>query len=201
MITKMSPSDSEQVAYLHMNYLHSPFKGNAGIKLLKIYYTAMCAEQGACGYVAKEKDNILGYVCGVWDSKELQKLMLKRFWYLLLLYVLYQNLIKPEFIMISLRRILKRSPSFDQRDTKYELRPIVILPQERGSGLAEDLVNVLLRDASDRGFERIHLYAEESNRAAVKFYQNYGFRLVRQEYRDDQVLQIFEHSTGKKDDS
>ncbi len=60
----------------------------------------------------------------------------------------------------------------------YELRPIVVSAEYRGRDVAPLLLKVLMRDARERGFSTIHLYTEENNIPALRFYQKSGFQTI-----------------------
>lgn len=59
----------------------------------------------------------------------------------------------------------------------YELRPIAVLSQFRGRGVADKLVERLVQDAHERGYDQIFLFTEDNNFAAIKFYLRFGFVL------------------------
>lgn len=177
-IVAMAVQHCAAVAALHLNYLNTGFAGKPGLQLLDLYYRAIVDGAGACGYVAEKDETVLGFICGVWDPAHLRGQLLRRHWPGLALWGLAQVAIQPTMVQALLGR--RRNPPSATRveDPGYELRPIVVDPAARGSGVARLLVRQLLEDAADRGFQTVHLYTESDNERAIAFYHKMGFRLV-----------------------
>lgn len=173
-ILPLSAEHAPKVANLHMNYLRSNFKGRPGRKLLSLYYAIVALEPGAYGYVAELDGVVVGYACGVWDSRLLRMTLLRKKLVALMVWGVIQSLIKPMLLVDLVRRIVTVSTPV-RGISGYELRPIVVMPQVRGSGVAAELVNALLRDASRRGFQSIWLETESDNLVAQAFYSKMGF--------------------------
>ncbi len=194
MIKKLEPAFGNALAQLHLKYLRTPFQGKPGKELLRQYYQAVSAEQGATGYVAIQQNEVNGYVCGVWDAVQLRKILLLRSGATVLFWSIMQILQKPSLAAGFLSR-LKGSENLSLPDTGYELRPIVVSPEFRGSGLAAELTNRLLQDAAQRGFSKIYLFTEQNNQPANRFYQRFGFRQVGEINRFGQIYIHYEHPT------
>jgi ribosomal protein S18 acetylase RimI-like enzyme len=165
------------VAVLHLNFLNTGFTGKPGLRLLDLYYRTVVEEVGACGYVAEQDDQVLGFVCGVWDSVGLRGRLLSRHWPSLALWGPAQVVIQPSLMRSLLGRLRQPPGATKAVDPGYELRPIVVDPAARGSGVARLLVRQLLEDAASRGFQTMHLYAEAHNKRAIAFYHKMGFQL------------------------
>jgi ribosomal protein S18 acetylase RimI-like enzyme len=78
---------------------------------------------------------------------------------------------------------------------EYELRPIVVMKEERASGVANELIKALLKDARVREFDRIHLFVDEYNLAAQSCYFKAGFSEVKQVWNGENTRLLFERST------
>jgi ribosomal protein S18 acetylase RimI-like enzyme len=164
-----------QVADLHLHHLQTNFNGLPGLKLLCSYYTSVVEGVGACGYVAEEDRRVLGYVCGVWSPSTIHRTMLKRSWFRLLFWGSAQLVIRPLLIGTYIDRF-RQSPSAQNTiNSGFELRPIVVVPSMRGTGVASDLVATLLAAAARQGFQHVHLFTETDNLAANAFYRKTGF--------------------------
>lgn len=192
----------DSVARLHIAHLHTSYRGYAGRKLLVCYYQTLAQASTACGYVAVEKGTVAGFVCGVWDRAELRSELLKRHLAHLLLWGTFQILYHPSVFAQLIKRVKPLSNSFYDRQvfhqSGYELRPIVVDPAFRGMGVANKLVDHLVRDANQRGFEQLFLYAEKDNTAANTFYRKIGFEHTAN-YRVGQIIYLrYELSTNKK---
>ncbi|MFZ2424011.1 MAG: GNAT family N-acetyltransferase [Anaerolineae bacterium] len=175
-IISLAPRHSLAVAALHMQYLTTPFRDAPGRRLLSAYYQAVAQGSGAVGYVAEDGNQILGYVCGVWQPAELRTRLLKTQWPALVLWGPVSALLRPQLVVSFLRRLGRPAEEDAAQPIEgYELRPIVVDPAARGTGLAKRLVERLILDARSRGFERMHLFTEVDNQVAQAFYRKMGF--------------------------
>lgn len=179
-LTCITRRHSKAVAALHMQHLPTPFRGGPGRRLLSAYYRAVAGGRGAIGYIAEEQGHILGYVCGVWDPAALRAQMFKAEWPTLMLWGPVSVLFQPQ-LMASFAQRFTRPAEREVEPApaaEYELRPIVLDPASRGTGLAVRMVERLMLDARDRGFTDMVLYVEAGNQAAQAFYRKMGFTAV-----------------------
>jgi ribosomal protein S18 acetylase RimI-like enzyme len=167
---------SEKIAQLHLRFLPTFFKGTPGRHLLKVYYEAVACGHGATCFVAEEGDRIQGYICSVWDSGALQRELIRKSWHSLVYWGIAQAVINPSSSIAWIRNSLQ--PKDHKTIGGYELRPIVVDVNSRGTGLAIQLVERLVQDAIFRGYQWIYLYTEMENIAAQKFYCKVGFHEV-----------------------
>lgn len=170
-----------RVAQLHIENLQTMFSGRAGRELLRLYYDTVAKEMGGCGYVAIDQNEVLGYVCGIWDAHELRRNLLLDHGYFLALWGTLQVLGEPKLIFSFLTRFCSSdsvNDSFAGSHPLYELRPIVVTSKMRRSGLGQQLVKRLTEDARSRGYHSICLYTEQENVGAQRFYERLGFRKV-----------------------
>ena len=139
------------VAQLHMMHLHTAYHGFVGRQLLVRYYAALSNTRAACGYTAIDREFVVGFVCGVWDTTEIRAVLLKRHLLSLLLWGTVQILSQPSTLGQWADR-LKPTYIFENNREAishygYELRPIVVDPRYRGTGIAKQLVQQLIQDA------------------------------------------------------
>lgn len=189
-IRPLVPADCAAVAELHLRCLPTDFVGTPGRNLLRRYYEAVAAGDGACGYVADEAGRVTGFICGVWDPAAVRSKLLRRSWPRLLAWGGAQVLVRPQLL---LRRSSGRN---EEAVPAYELRPIVVSPERRGMGTAVALVATLLQDARRRGFAEVHLLAYASDARAVAFYRKTGFREAGARERGGVRLLLFVQSTA-----
>lgn len=180
-ILEMARQHCAQVATLHLTHLASPFGGRPGQELLMRYYDAVCDGRGAVGFVAASQDRVVGYICGVWDPVVVRRRVLRESLPGLMGWAALQVLQRPALLLDLWKRFAASSasqeisPGAGQQTGGYELRPIVVAPNARGSGVAAKLVQALQKDASARGFSQIYLFTEMDNSIARRFYSRLGF--------------------------
>lgn len=175
-IVPLALEHSMALAALHMSHLATPFTGTPGRRLLSAYYRTVASGRGAVGYVAEDQNQVMGYVCGVWEPAKLRATLFKTQWSSLALWGLASALMQPQLVVSSVKRLGRSAEESTSVTTEgYELRPIVVDPRARGTGLAVHLVDQLMHDARSRGFNRMHLFTEIDNQRAQAFYEKMGF--------------------------
>lgn len=123
----------------------------------------------------------------------MQNRLLRTCWPQLIVWGVFQIIRKPRLLSTFLARF-GSSPAIETSKPRgYELRPIVVTPAARGTGIALELVSYLLADAGRRGFQSIFLLTEPDNGAANAFYQKAGFRLTKTVTRGGIIYNRYEH--------
>jgi GNAT superfamily N-acetyltransferase len=185
--------DCQAVAESHVKYLQTPFRGNAGIQILKVRYEAITNRNGGIGFVALDDGVFAGFVCGIWDSASLYRTLLKNWGNSLLLSGIKYVLQSPKVILGFLHRMLNPHTSGIIKLEGYELRPIVVLPDHRGRGIAEQLTQRVLEDAKERGYREVFLFTEGDNVRAAKFYTKFGFNFERDLHMGGNTYKLFRY--------
>lgn len=178
-----------EVVSLHLGNLHTQFHGTSGEELLRLYYKSIIRGEGATGFVALDKNKVAGFICGVWDPALVRKNLIQAYWPKVIWLGMGQVVGSPKILRDLLRRLI--TPSSEQTIDGYELRPIIVSDEFRGTGIGTLLLSGLLQDAERRGFKTVHLYTEDDNDSAIRFYEKSGFTnrgLVR---RSDKTLFCF----------
>ena len=182
-IKPLTPEVCDRVAHLHMLYLPTPFSGRAGCELLTRYYLAICSHQGANGFVALEDGALAGFICGVWNASEVQSTLLRSYGVQMAWWSLCQLFAEPALIDEFISRFLtvqSHAPIIEthEESNQLELRPIVVIPEARGTGVAQQLISRLREDARELGFRTIYLYTEPFNFPAQRLYTKVGFQEI-----------------------
>lgn len=173
-IRPLQNSDCPAVASAHAAFLRTPFHTWGGVRLLQAHYETLARQQGGICFVARVDSQFAGFVCGIWDHQVINQLN-RRKPLRLALYSLEHLLEHPTHLGENLRAYILRRAGAIQYPEGYELRPIVVLPQFRGQGVADRLVERLIQDAGKRGFDQVFLFTEADNLPAIHFYTRFGF--------------------------
>lgn len=177
MIKPLQPHQASAVAKLHLDYLQTNYRGRLGHQLLTAYYRAVCNSRGGVGYVWVDDENVLGYVCGIWDRRRILRKLLQQS----AMIVIGGTIAHWIYYSRSL------PPAREDDLCSYELRPIVVDAAARGRGIAQQLTTRLLEDAATRGYTCVHLKTEVHNHIAKKFYLKVGFELMQRVGDDENI--------------
>jgi ribosomal protein S18 acetylase RimI-like enzyme len=184
-----------EIAELHITYLNSKFTGNHGAILLESYYKALCARKGGVCYIAMVNNRVVGYICGIWNLREIYYYLFRKFFIKFLTRLILQTFENPTILLNLINKLTGRTQQLS--DTGYELRPIVVSKECQGKGVASELLKMLLVDAKNRGYEKIHLKTETDNNRAQAFYEKSGFILTNS---DILGYFLYERSTNNYDE-
>lgn len=174
-IQPMREEDCQTVARLHLNNLRTELRGLPGLNLLERYYRALTASRGGSGYVAKKNNQLVGFICGVWDANNVRQVLFRNNLAALFYWGLVHLLSNPRMFRQFWKQ-LRGHGRFPEEG--YELRPIAVDRGARKAGVGKMLLEAILLDARQRGFTQIYLFTEEDNEEANEFYQHTGFQLM-----------------------
>jgi GNAT superfamily N-acetyltransferase len=196
-IVPLAHEHSCQVADLHLELLRTELGGEAGRRLLSLYYSGLADGRGGCGYVALCDSAVAGFVCGVWDRRSLHRHLIRRAGGRLLFWAGVEGLARPR-VALSLVCRLFAAPGGgeDLGAGAYELRPVAVARGAQGSGLGLQLVQVLLADAWRRGRDAVVLLAEPDNVPAQRLYLKAGFEKENETARRGVRFLRFRRSRG-----
>jgi ribosomal protein S18 acetylase RimI-like enzyme len=179
VITPMTEADADDAAAAHIRFLSKRFDSKPGRSLLRLYYLSLIRSGGGAGFVARSEQQLSGFICGVWDPARIRHVLLSQYGPVGAGLGLAHLLLKPGGGTSLLRRLI----GWTYGDPpgcpgQYELRPIVVVPEAQGSGVAHELVCVLVEDAIERGFDRIVAFTKASDERANRFYLKEGFAIT-----------------------
>ena len=104
-------------------------------------------------------------------------------------------LLRPQLMASFVHRLGRPAEeSVDDPLVSFELRPLVVHPAARGTGLASRLTERLMHDARSRGFERMHLFVEIDNQVAQAFYRKMRFAVTGNTQHDGNLMVRYERS-------
>jgi GNAT superfamily N-acetyltransferase len=195
-ITLLSDEHIAEIVQLHLENFPTEFFGYPGKCLLGIYYHAIIHSEGASGFVILAGDQLIGYICGIFNRSKLNSYLYRKHWAALVFWSLCQVVVSPQWAQ-SLYQRLRARPDGLSIKGGYELRPIVIHPTARSKGYGTKLIEILKKDALVRGFDRIYLFVESDNLRAQNFYYRNGFTKISTVFQHGKRYGLFESSTAE----
>jgi ribosomal protein S18 acetylase RimI-like enzyme len=195
---KFSPLNvghAEKVAKLHVLGISSGFISSLGVGFVSSLYEAIAESRSSFGFVAEEKDKILGFVSFATNLSQLYKSVLLRKGLMFTLCLAgkmmkLQRLKKAFETLVYPFRVKKRGlPS-------GELLAVVVTNESRRRNLATDLVMKGLAECARRDIQKVKVMVSTNNEPANRLYLKCGFRLVGQIVNHGILSNIYVASIG-----
>ena len=168
-----------QVASLHIQCISTGFISSMGIDFVTSLYEAIVQSKSSFGVVAVKNEKVLGFVAFTTNLNKLYKSVVWRKGAKLAL-LLAGN-------MLSLRQIKKTFETlfYPARTKKMnlpsaELLSIAVGPEERGKGLAGELIEKGFQHYQKIGVDKVKVLIGADNKPGNKLYLKTGFELVGQ---------------------
>lgn len=171
-------SDCAAVAALHRVALPESTMAALGQTFLESFYRTMLRTQATFCLVAAQAGQVLGFVSGSLDNRELYRQFARRHGLKLGLVLL------PKLLLPSYRQRIQESRKYavgqSDDDQLPELISLAVAEQARGQGVAQALVAALKSEFARRGVTRFKVMVGGSNAAACRFYEKSGGVLARE---------------------
>ena len=175
----LQPSHAEQIAKLHIESISTGFISSLGIDFVVSLYEAIAQSKSSFGFVAEKDGKVLGFVAFTTSLNKLYKsVILKRG-------PLFALLLAGK--MFSLERVKRvfETLFYPGRTRKMNLPPaellsIAVARQERGKGLASQLIEKGFQRCRKKGIDKVKVLIGADNRLGNKLYIKFGFELVGQ---------------------
>jgi len=178
-IREITVQDVPVVAVLHTEGIKAGFISSLGIDFVTALYQAIADSKSSFGFVAEEEERVLGFVAFTTNINKLYKSVIAKS--------------GPKFAfllagkMFSIKRIKKvlETLFYPNRIKKMglpsaELLSIVVVPEERGRGLAAQLLQKGSQECVNRQIDKVKVLVGAGNKPANKLYLKCGFELVGQ---------------------
>lgn len=168
-----------EVVKIHMATFQGFFLTFLGKGFLKQLYLGYIKHDESNLIVAKDENEILGFIAYSSDISDLYKFLIKKKIILFAWYSLIAFIKKPK-ILFRLISAFSKSEEV-KRDEKYiELASIGVKPDQKGKGLGTAMVAYLKEKIDFNTYKYISLETDaENNENVNKFYKKNGFVLAR----------------------
>jgi hypothetical protein len=188
----------QDVVTLHLNFLETNFINNiSSSNLLRYYYNSLINLKENIAHYSMVDDNIVGYICFVRSLRNIYLKMIKEYNVLFAINYVANMPTQPKIFyrdvinrLLTLGKNIRQRTSIENHDLDknkkeiYELRPIVVVPMHRGSGLAHLLIERAEQDLLNKGENRYFLRVYRTNQRAINFYRKVGLEIVATEGPD-----------------
>lgn len=168
---------AEDIAKLHYRGIGTGFLSSLGQKFLTALYHAIAQSENAFIFVARENNQILGYIAFTNNLSRLYKSVIKqnffRYFPIIACKMFRWSCIKKVF-----QTLLYPGKTQDMNLPDAELLAIVISDRARGRGFASQLLQTGLDECKNRNIDKIKVLVAVDNLPANQLYHKFGFQLV-----------------------
>lgn len=195
VINKVNDANKEtisQIVNIHLATFKGFFLTFMGRGFLRQMYMAYIKHDQSGILIAKENDEIVGFLAYSEHISDLYKYMIKHQLIQFAWYSLGAFFRKPKVFVRLIRAFLKPSESI--RNERYiELASIGVCPDVKGKGVGSALISKLKKETDFETFAYITLETDVlNNEVANGFYVKNGFHVVR-EYETHEGRKMYEY--------
>lgn len=171
----MGIQDVPQVVETHLASFSGFFLTFLGPAFLTELYSGILADPSGIAFVAQDNGQIVGFVAGAGQPAGFYARLLRKRWWRFGLASLKPVLRDPRIVPRLLRALTMPGQS-RAAVGEATLMSIAVLPERQGQGIGQALVRAFLREAAQRGLNKVNLTTDRvANDAANIFYQRLGF--------------------------
>lgn len=158
-----------EIALLHKEYIPEGFLSSLGISFLeKLYRTILSSKESFC-YVAKSKDEVIGFVCATRSVRNLYLAFVLKYWWLGFTLI-------SKFSWKFLETLLY--PAKGKVDSDIEILSVVVSKEFQGKEVAKLLYQELFNELARGNTEKVSITVGEGLEASNKFQKKMGGEMV-----------------------
>lgn len=168
----------KQVAELHVKYLNTGFLSQLGSGFLFYLYKAMSKSTVADLIIAKNEEEVIGFITGSSSLKPIYLYMIKHYLIQLLI-----NIMPHLFNLSNVKKIIEifyysKNEKNEENLPKTELLSLVVKKESRRTGVAKNLFDELSSHLKQKGFLGFKIVVGEELEGAQRFYEGMGAKKI-----------------------
>lgn len=166
--------EANQIEKIHRREINQGFLSQLGVKFLSKLYEAMILSKNSFVVVAKENDEVIGFISGCSNVKNFYKDFLKRYtlWAIIILLPKFLNFATIKKIV----ETLKYSKKEEKDLPETELLVIAVKKEFHGQGVAIKMFDFFINELKKRGIKEFRVVVGENLSRAIGFYEKVGFK-------------------------
>ncbi len=166
--------DALQIAGIHKKEISGGFLSSLPVSFLEKLYEAVIFSPVSFCVVAKEGDEVIGFIAGTADTNKFYRYFLRHYFFQSIFILL------PK-VFSSFKKIIETLlyPSIDQSLPKAELLTMAVAVQFQGRGFASAMFVEFKTEIKKRNIKTFKVLVGADLAAAIKFYEKSGFTFVK----------------------
>jgi ribosomal protein S18 acetylase RimI-like enzyme len=170
MIYLAEKKDAIQIAKIHKQEIKKGFLSSLPLIFLEKLYMSVI-ENDFC-IVAKEGDDVLGFIAGTKDIKKLYSFFLKKYFFYSIIFLL------PK--IFDIRKIIETLFYPKGDDVKAELLTIAVKSNFQGRGFAAKMFGAFIEEMRKNNVKLFKVLVGEELLPAISFYEKSGFKFLKE---------------------
>lgn len=199
-IRKAEPDDFKMLANIHSLAFSGFFLTSLGINFLQTYYKAVLnSQQSIAVCVLDDSGVIQGFATGTIRANGYHRKLFKNNLLSFISATFIAALTKPSVIIRLVKNLDKNHKVNDNKDYA-ELLSIAVMPQMKGTGVPQKLLNYFESEVLKRGGQKIALTTDyHNNDRVVAFYNKCGYEVFYDfvTYPDRRMYKMIKTLSGK----
>jgi len=171
--------DITQVAKIHYKEINQGFLNQLGEKFLYYFYKTMINSSYSFLIVAREDDNIIGFVSGCINLRNFYREFFKKYFFQVFLILLKKVFNKK--IIKSVFETIRYSQKTDNLP-KAELISIAVPQKFQGLGVGKKILEKFISEMEKRNIKYFKVIVGKNLHQAIKFYERNGFNFYSEKY-------------------
>jgi ribosomal protein S18 acetylase RimI-like enzyme len=170
MICLAEKKDALKIAEIHKQEIKMGFLSSLPISFLEKIYLSVI-ENDFC-VVAKENDNVVGFIAGTIDIKKLYSFFSKKYFFYSIMVFL------PK--ILNVKKIIEDIFYIKKEEIRPELLTIAVKENFQGQGIAKKMFEVFVSEMKRRGVKMFKVVVGDELKPAISFYEKNGFEFVKE---------------------
>lgn len=162
-------NDAREIAKIHKEEIREGFLSSLPLNFLEKLYASVIKNDFCI--VAKENNEIAGFIAGTTDIKKLYTYFSKRYFFFSLL-VLFPKI-------LNIKKIIEDIFYIKTEEIKPELLTIAVRGRFRGQGTAKKMFELFIPEMKNRGVKTFKVVVGDDLKPAINFYEKSGFVFLR----------------------
>lgn len=170
--------DLVQISTLHREEIQGGFLSTLPPKLLEIIYLSVIrSKNGVCVVAEEENKEIVGFIAGTGDIKELYFYLITHFFLQISWFVFKESLRK-----FSINKFIDLIfyPTKEKDHNKAELLTVAVKNQFQGRGVAGEILKFFILKIKEKDVFKFNVVVGKDLAYAIRFYEKNGFQLVKE---------------------
>ena len=168
MICLAKKEDALDIAKIHKQEIKKGFLSSLPVVFLEKLYLSVI-ESDFC-IIAREGDEVLGFIAGTKDIKKLYSYFLKRYFFYSAFFLL------PK--IFNIKKIIETLFYPKNEGVKAELLTIAVKKNFQGQGLAKKMFEAFISEMKKRNVRAFKVLVGEELAPAISFYEKSGFKFL-----------------------